>query len=253
MAMAHQQWSQLIAPLECETLAMQINSKPRKLSRSQRTPAMTTPPLRTDDELNREQAITQLLDLRRTELQTHPVYQPKIDRIDRQIVEQLDGYLRLSLLPVMAKMFGPQVFRQNNDSSVRFTVMLNELFVKILRGRADMEKKEDARHLRNWCSTAIRNQMLNHVSQKSNRSTLFQSIAPLYEAQQSHFEKRFGGDTFDRALMILESWATGSDDKKKQFAAILELHYLMGVPWDGVCDALDFGRSKFFEALHEDL
>lgn len=198
-------------------------------------------------EIDLKERISILLDRLRDTSKAPGVDKEIFRAIESEILGLLDSYLRESLLPVIAKMFGPQVYQKKNDSSLRFTVMMHELFIKILEGRSDLSRFEDGRHLRNWCSQVIRNQMLNHIHQKQQRHENFQAIAPLYDAHKSHFEKRFGSDTYDRALLVIEKWENGDDQRLERYAAILSLHYIMGASWDEVCESLAIGRTTFYD------
>jgi ribosomal protein L17 len=203
--------------------------------------------VQTEQEIDLQQKVSVLLDRLRDANSKTPIDPLAIQSIESEIIGLLDGYLRESLLPVVAKMFGPQVYRKDRDSSARFTVMMNELFVKLLQSRSELTRFEDARHLRNWCSRVIRRQMLNHIKKKQKREEIFQAIAPLYEAQKSHFEKRFGIDTYDRALAIIESWEKSPYHERRLHAALLSQHYILGASWDEVGDALGIGRTVFYE------
>lgn len=256
--------------------AKPIGSQPKFLARHTE--------VRTERENKLSLQISSLLDRLREANGEIPIDTEAIRAIESEIVSLLDGYLRESLLPVMAKMFGPQVYRKDRDSSACFTAMMNELFIKILNRRTEsgsegsksegsnseefkkteLTKFDDARHLRNWCSRVIRNQMLNHLRTKQQRRESFQAIAPLYEAQKAHFEGGLGRgkgiDTYDRALLIIDSWENSKDPVLQRYAAILGLRYILGASWEEVCEALNIRRTKAFdecklakEALHNQL
>ena len=200
-------------------------------------------------ELSLEQELSELIQQLRAAKQSIPIDIQLVSELESKIFTKIDTYLRMSLKPVMAKVFGPDVYREG--SSVQFTVMLNDLFVKIL-GRYSEEalRMETARDLRNWCSCALRHQMLDYVRQKKNRHQLLNDIAPMYEAQRKHFRDRFG-EHFDDCLTVIECWSNGDDTMKNSYAKLLELHYVFGMTWDETCENMNVSKSTFYRLRAE--
>jgi RNA polymerase sigma factor (sigma-70 family) len=197
-----------------------------------------------EDEASLEQTLDNLIQDLRVAKNAKPIDPDRIGKIESEIFTRIDSYLRMSLKPVMAKTFGPGVYR--DGSSVQFTLMLNDLFVKILdRYHVEELRMETARDLRNWCSSVIRHQMLDYVRQKQNQDKLLKDIAPMYEAQRNHFRNRFG-EHFDDLLHRIEEWSSSDDPDQKLYAKLLELHYVFGMTWDETCDTMNISKSTFY-------
>lgn len=213
-----------------------------KINRKLR-PMKFNPPI-SDVEASLEQTLDNLIQDLRVAKNAKPIDTDRIGRIESEIFKLIDSYLRMSLKPVMAKTFGPGVYR--DGSSVQFTLMLNELFVKILdRYHVEELRMETARDLRNWCSSVIRHQMLDYVRQKQNRDKLLKDIAPMYDAQREHFRNRFG-EHFDDCLRMIDDWSSSEVPDQKLHAKLLELHYVFGMTWVETCDTMNVSKSTFY-------
>jgi len=218
-----------------------------KINRKLR-PVKSNPQI-SEDEASLEQTLDNLIQDLRVAKNAKPIDPDRIGKIESEIFTRIDSYLRMSLKPVMAKTFGPGVYR--DGSSVQFTLILNDLFVKILkRYHVEELRMETARDLRNWCSSVIRHQMLDYVRQKQNQDKLLKDIAPMYEAQREHFRNRFG-EHFDDLLHRIEEWSSSDDPDQKLYAKQLELHYVFGMTWDETCDTMNISKTTFYRLRDE--
>ncbi|MFN7734058.1 MAG: RNA polymerase sigma factor [Pirellula sp.] len=194
-----------------------------------------------------EQELTDLIRQFNEAMGADPVDPAVVQSIEVKIFEVIAVYLRMALKPTLARVFGKGVYSSREDSSVRFSAMLNDLFVKIL----DKEKHvalrlATAKHLRNWCSRVVVNQMIDHVRRKKVESRALSDIAPLYDVRKSAFSTRFG-ETFDDFLEIIQDWYRHPDEEVRQDAWLLELHYVMGMNWQEVCDVMGLPKTTFYE------
>jgi DNA-directed RNA polymerase specialized sigma24 family protein len=171
----------------------------------------------------------------------------EVNRIEQQIFELIAIYLRTALKPVLAKTFGKGVYSMREDSSVRFSVMLNDLFVKILdKERGAALRVETAKHLRNWCSRVIVNQMIDHIRKRKAQEQILQEVAYLYDMRRAAFSSRFG-DTFDDFLELISDWYRNPNVRLREYAWLLELHYVMGMSWREVCEVMAMPKTTFFD------
>jgi len=196
-------------------------------------------PERSEVERSDETELVWLLDQHRREAD-----QSKRQEFERRILELIDRYFRMAIRPVMAKIFGHEVLRQDQDSSLRYTEMMNSFFVKVLASRPDeMWRATTARDLRNWASTVMANHMRDYLRRKKRgREILNDEIAPLYEIRKRHFEKRFQ-DRFDDFLELLDSEMQSLPDSQRR---LLKLHYLDGLNWEETATELGLSKSEFY-------
>lgn len=194
-----------------------------------------------------EQQLTELIQQFRTATNATPVNTEEVNRIEAQIFELIAVYLRKAIKPMLAKTFGKGVYSTREDSSVRFSVMLNDLFVKILdKERGAALRLETAKHLRNWCSRVIVNQMIDLIRKRKSRQQVLQDLAPLYDLRKAAFAKRFG-ETFDDFLELISDWQRHPNARLREYAWLLELHYVMGMSWREVCEVMAMPKSTFFD------
>lgn len=198
-----------------------------------------------EDQVERD--LTELIRQFHEAMGADPVDPKLVQSIEAKIFEVIAVYLRMVLKPTLARVFGKGGYSSREDSSVRFSAMLNDLFVKIL----DKEKHvalrlATAKHLRNWCSRVVVNQMIDHIRRKKVEGKALSDIAPLYDVRRSAFSTRFG-ETFDDFLEIIQDWYRHPDDEVRQDAWLLELHYVMGMDWQEVCDVMGLPKTTFYE------
>lgn len=166
------------------------------------------------------------------------------DFIERQIIELVDHYFRQALRPVMTRVFGAGVARSDCDTSVRYTTMVHDFFVKVLEKRPDaFWKARTARDLRTWASVVMRNQMLDYLSRRRRGTHILQEMAPLIEQRQQHFEERFQLD-FEETLNTLNAWELSEDRDRRLFALVLRHRYVDGMPYDQIADQIGYDRGE---------
>lgn len=192
-----------------------------------------------ESERSDEAALVLLLDQRRVESDER-----KRSDIEQQILVMIDRYFRLSIRPMMSHIFGNEVLHDHQDSSLRYTVMMNDFFVKVLESRPDeIWRATTARELRNWASTVMANQMRDYLRRKKRGQEIVNAeIVPLYENRRQHFEKRFG-DRFDEFLELLEEGMQALNDTHQR---LLKLHYLDGLNWEDTAAELGVSKSDFY-------
>jgi DNA-directed RNA polymerase specialized sigma24 family protein len=194
-----------------------------------------------------EQRLTELIQQFRLATSQPGMNAEEVNQIESQIFELIAVYLRTAIKPMLAKTFGKGVYSTREDSSVRFSVMLNDLFVKILdKERGAALRVETAKHLRNWCSRVIVNQMIDLIRKRKAREQTLHDLSGLYEIRKSAFSRRFG-ETFDDFLEIISDWYRHPNPRLREYAWLLELHYVMGMSWREVCDVMAMPKSTFFE------
>lgn len=207
---------------------------------------MKTPDEECGDDYS-EQLLTQLIQQFKQATSVPVPDSDEVDRIEQQIFDLIAIYLRSALKPVLAKTFGKGVYSTREDSSVRFSVMLNDLFVKILdKERGAALRVETAKHLRNWCSRVIVNQMIDHIRKRKAQEQILQDVAYLYDMRRAAFSSRFG-DTFDDFLELISDWYRNPNVRLREYAWLLELHYLMGMSWREVCEVMAMPKTTFFD------
>ncbi len=216
--------------------------RPRQIRGTITNPFMAHP---SEDQVEHE--LTELIRQFHEAVGASPVDPAVVQGIEARIFEVIAVYLRMVLKPTLAKVFGKGVYSSREDSSVRFSAMLNDLFVKIL----DKEKHvalrlATAKHLRNWCSRVVVNQMIDHIRRKKVEGKAMSDIASLYDICRSAFSTRFG-EKFDDFLGIIQDWYRHPDESVRQDAWLLELHYVMGMNWQEVCDVTGLPKSTFYE------
>lgn len=204
--------------------------------------ATVEPTMQSETELSDELKLAALLDQHRVETDA----QKRAD-CEKQILLLVDHYFRLSLRPVMAKLFGPQMMEQGAGDSRGFTVLLNDFFVKVLESRPDeVWRARSARDLRNWSSTVMANMMRDHLRRKRRGEDILRDdIAPLYELRKKHFEQRFPSG--------FESMLDHLSNLPEQERRLVQLHYLDGMSWEETADELGLSKSAFYRLRTEAL
>lgn len=194
-----------------------------------------------------DQHLTELIQQFRIATSTEPINTEVVNRIEAEIFELIAAYLQTAIKPMLAKTFGKGVYSTREDSSIRFSVMLNDLFVKILdKERGTALRLETAKHLRNWCSRVIVNQMIDLIRKRKSREQVLLDLVPLYDQRKAAFAKRFG-ETFDDFLELLSDWYRHPNARLREYAWLLELHYVMGMSWREVCEVMAMRKSTFFD------
>lgn len=198
-------------------------------------------------EVQIEQRITELIHQFHECKARHPDDVQATRDIEKQIFDAIAEYLSLVLRPTLTRVFGNSVVSPTQDSSFRFSAVLNDLFVKILdREKHAALRLSTAKHLRSWCSRVIVNQMIDHIRRKKVEDRALSEIAPLYDIRKSMYTTRFG-ESFDDILGIIEDWNENANENLRQYAKVLELHYIIGMSWREVCDELEMPKSTFYE------
>ena len=193
------------------------------------------------EELSDEARLGKLLDKYRAESD-----ETERKKIEQEIIELIDHYFRLSLRPVMAMLFGPQMLASGEGNSEGFTVLLYDFFEKVLATRPDeIWRARTARDLRNWSSTVMANQMRDYLRRKKLGQEIKNDvIKPWYEQRERHFEKRFP-ERFDAFIEWLDcKEALGKLPQEQR--RLLQIHYLDGMTWEETAEELGLSKSAFF-------
>lgn len=199
---------------------------------------------------NEEQIEQRLTDLIRQfqEIEARrPVDVQAIGETEKKIFDAIAEYLSLVLRPTLARVFGSGVVSSSEDSGVRFSAMLNDLFIKILEKEKQVALRlSTARHLRNWCSRVIVNQMIDYMRREKVKERALADIAPLYDIRKRTYSTRFG-ESFDDILEVIQDWRDSPHENLRQYETLLKLHYIIGLSWHEVCDVMGLPKSTFYE------
>jgi len=118
---------------------------------------------------------------------------------------------------------------------VRYTEMVNDFFVKLLRGGVtdfwDVETEEDLRKL---VATVILNQVRDYFRGRKRGQQVLSEITPFVEQRQHYYEERYETTYEYFITQQLVQWRESGDAALVLRAEVLEDHYVGGVKWGNI-------------------
>lgn len=118
---------------------------------------------------------------------------------------------------------------------VRYTEMVNDFFVKLLRGGvADFWDAETEEDLRKLVATVILNQVRDYFRGRKRGQKVLSEIAPFVEQRQRYYEERYETTFEDFIVKQLVEWRDSGKSELELQAEVLEDHYVGGVKWGDI-------------------
>ena len=178
----------------------------------------------------------------------------QVRAIEQEVLTLLDAHLREYLPFVLASVFGRAVIDTGSDASIRYTAMINDLFVKVL----NRKKRPDAfwrarsvKVLRSWVSVTVANQIRDHFKRKKIGKRVMEAIAALAEERQRHFFQSTGLELDEDVLEQIVRWRDGDDPRLAQLARVLLHRYIDGMTYEQISDQLDITSETLYRLREE--
>lgn len=171
-------------------------------------------------------------------------------RLEGELFALVDANLRRALKPLIARTFGPGVYREGD--SLQFTAYMNEFFTKVLDRRSDgFWQARTLTDLRRYASVAITNLMRDYIKRKAHGEVILRELAPLVEDRQQRFRDRFRFELDDSVFTLLEGWRTGEDPKRRLMADFLTHRYIDGMSYDDIARQLGLETKAAYRLRDE--
>lgn len=164
-----------------------------------------------------------------------------IKSLEDDIITLMDKHFREALRPQFIKKFRG-LASQKGDASVRYTHVVNDFFVVVLKQRDDsVWRAKTAKQLRSFASVVMTHDVIDHLRRKKRAPKTVDDIGAFADQRQIHFEK-YNDVRFEPSLATLERWrVVGSEDERRMAFVILH-HYIDGTDYGKIAD--DLGVSK---------
>lgn len=163
--------------------------------------------------------------------------------IGEELFARIDRHFRERIRPALVRQFGSS----GKDSSVRYSVMVQDFFTMVLDRRPDgFWRAKSLRALRTFASRAIANDMLD-VLRRRKQSTAMASdeLEELAAARAKHFHDRWHLD-FEWVLGRLTLWDQRSEPWPQR-ARVIRHRYVDGMDYDEIIDQEGAAKKQLYE------
>lgn len=150
--------------------------------------------------------------------------------IGRTIIAEIEPYFRKVLRPELARKFS----RSAQDTSVRYSMMVNEFFAEVLKKESvQFWQAESLGALKAFASTVISNDIRDVLRRQKKRGALCEdALDELASSRAEHFRGKVDID-LEWALGRWQEW----DDRKDPWPArarVLRYRYVDGMDYDEI-------------------
>ena len=160
--------------------------------------------------------------------------------LEDQIYRLVDKHFREAIRGWLAAKFGHGLKDNRHDHSKQYTVLFHDFFVRMLKLRPDpFWKARTASELRKFSSVVMRRLLLDHVRRKPHQPVTMDGFEKFATQRQTHFENRFPGLVWTKALEQWQRWAADGTDTEKLWARLLTQHYVDGMKWREIASDLE--------------
>jgi hypothetical protein len=142
------------------------------------------------------------------------------------LVRWCEDHLRISMKAIMIRLFGSQIAK---DGSLRFTVLWNDVLVKVLKsGKLKAPEGDVIKSLTSYFSSALANQARDYLRRRKSHSKILD-------------------DHIKLLLEMAEKWAKAGDST----GTALRLRYIDGMTYEQIAEALGLSRDQVKHSLAE--
>jgi RNA polymerase sigma factor (sigma-70 family) len=159
------------------------------------------------------------------------------EAIGAEIVARISVYFQEVLRPALGRQFGHSV----EDTSVRYSVMVNDFFARVLDGAPDVDRfwrVESLRALRAFASTVIANDIRDVLRRQKKRTSVeegdFEDLLELAKGRAEHFQGKHDLD-LEPALDRLDEWRRRGAPWDQR-ARVIGYRYIDGMDYDEIAD-----------------
>ncbi len=162
----------------------------------------------------------------------------QLDFVRNDLVRWCEEHLRRSMKAIMLKLFGPQIA---NDGSLRFTVLWNDVLVKVLKsGRLQAPEGDVIRNLTSYFSTVLANQARDYLRRRKRFGKILDDeIKPLVELREKYLMENYSID-LEYLLEKVSEWEKAGD----VVGTVLRLRYIDGMTYEQIAEATDLSRDQ---------
>jgi RNA polymerase sigma factor (sigma-70 family) len=146
---------------------------------------------------------------------------------------------------IMIRLFGSQIAK---DGSLRFTVLWNDVLVKVLKsGKLKAPEGDVIKSLTSYFSSALANQARDYLRRRKSHSKILDDhIKPLVEQRERYLKENYGIH-IELLLEMAEKWAKAGDST----GTALRLRYIDGMTYEQIAEALGLSRDRVKRFLAE--
>jgi RNA polymerase sigma factor (sigma-70 family) len=161
------------------------------------------------------------------------------------LVRWCEDHLRISMKAIMIRLFGSQIAK---DGSLRFTVLWNDVLVKVLKsGKLKAPEGDVIKSLTSYFSSALANQARDYLRRRKSHSKILDDhIKPLVEQRERYLKENYGIH-IELLLEMAEKWAKAGDST----GTALRLRYIDGMTYEQIAEALGLSRDRVKHFLAE--
>jgi RNA polymerase sigma factor (sigma-70 family) len=154
------------------------------------------------------------------------------------LVSWCDEHMRRSMKAIMFKIFGSQIA---TDGSLRFTVLWNDVLVKVLKsGKLKAPEGDVIRSLTAYFSDALANQARDYLRRRKRFGKILDDeIKPLVEMREKYLKDNYNID-IDLLLEKVDEWETAGD----VVGTVLRLRYIDGMTYEQIAEATGLSRDQ---------
>jgi RNA polymerase sigma factor (sigma-70 family) len=159
------------------------------------------------------------------------------------LVSWCEAHLRHSMRAIMVRLFGSQVTK---DGSLRFTVLWNDVLVKVLKsGKLKAPEGDVIKSLTSYFSSALANQARDYLRRRKSHSKILDDhIKPLVEQRECYLKENYGIH-IELLLEMAEKWENAGNC----LGTALRLRYIDGMTYEQIGEALALSRDSVKRVL----
>jgi hypothetical protein len=162
---------------------------------------------------------------------TNKVPKPVKDQLEivrNNLARWCEEHLRKRMKAIMFQLFGPQIAK---DGSLRFTVLWNDLLVKVLKsGRLKAPEGDVIRSLTSYFSNVLANQARDYLRRRKRLGKILDDeIKPLVELREKYLRENYDID-LEFLLEKVEEW----ENSGESVGMSLRLRYIDGMTYEQI-------------------
>jgi len=154
------------------------------------------------------------------------------------LVSWCDEHMRRSMKAIMFKLFGSQIAK---DGSLRFTVLWNDVLVKVLKsGKLKAPEGDVIRNLTAYFSNALANQARDYLRRRKRFGKILDDeIKPLVEMREKYLMDNYNIN-LEFLLENVAEWETAGE----VVGTVLRLRYIDGMTYEQIAEATGLSRDQ---------
>jgi DNA-directed RNA polymerase specialized sigma24 family protein len=186
-------------------------------------------------------------------VQDRPAAEARLAAAEREALDWIYRYLHEHLKPQIRRSFPGS----GAETLVRFTDMMNNLFVEVLERRPDsFWRAQSERALVGWVSLAITRDIRDCLKKRpvgfdGPEATDFDYVRPLAEARAQHFEEKHGLP-LGPVLEEIARWENQPAPWPER-AAVIRLRYIDGLSYAEIAAQLGLPKDRLYEVRDQAL